>query len=329
MRNIKSPPCINVIYWAVLFLSFLIQLNVTEADSNSQTTVSVVPYASFAYLGQRFTITIKITEVENLYGVEVNLYWNSSILRIVSVDVRLGVESHPDGVLHEEVYIAKNETSQEKGEYLLAGTSVEPAPPFNGSGNIVRVVFEVVGFGDTKLDIETKLADWPPPDRDPRISWPIEHTTIDGFFDVTAPIIETPLCEPSGDIQPDQPVKVSVNVTDSASGLKNVTLLYTIFNGSTWKSIIMTYNSSTKCYEAIIPGQPAGSVVKFIILAYDLVDNLQLSGGDGFYSYKVVSETFNILILFPLLAASTISILFLVKRNRVKPFIESDKNESK
>ena len=84
--------------------------------------------------------------------------------------------------MHEPVFVAKNETIQEEGRYLLAATSTVPAEPFSDSGNILAITFNVTNAGSCRLDVEAKLADWPPPDRDPRISWPILHETIDGFF---------------------------------------------------------------------------------------------------------------------------------------------------
>jgi hypothetical protein len=111
--------------------------------------------------------------------VEVTLYWNASILQVVNVDLRLGVESHPDGILYESIFIAENNTIQEQGTYRLAATSMAPAPSFNGAGNIVRITFVVTSPGDCNLDLETELWDCPPPNQ---VSMPIEHTTIDGFF---------------------------------------------------------------------------------------------------------------------------------------------------
>jgi len=154
--------------------------NVAEADVVAK--VEVEPYASIAQVGETFTINITLSDVKNLYGVELALRWNSSVLRVVSVNVRLGVESHLDGILHEPLFIAKNETIQEEGKYLLAGTSHSEAPPFSGDGNILRITFNVTDEGSCRLDVEAKLADWPPPDRDPRISLPILHETIDGFY---------------------------------------------------------------------------------------------------------------------------------------------------
>lgn len=293
----------------IMLLLILLSIQVTRAKAPAETIVEVEPYASTAQVGGSFTVNITLADVQNLYGVEVILHWNASILQVVAVDVRLGFESHSDGVLHEPIFTAKNETIQEEGKYLLASTSTAPAPPFNGSGNIVRITFNVTNVGDSRLNLETKLYDWPPPDREPRISRPIEHTTIDGFFDMTAPTIGIPTRTPSDYVLPEQSVKVSVNVTDSASGVKNVTLLYTLNNGSTWEELIMYYNSSTGFY-ATIPGQQAETWVKFKIIAYDYAENLQTENGeDPYCTYFVIPEFSHTTILLLFMALTIFAIV--------------------
>ena len=59
----------------------------------------------------------------------------------------LGVESCPEGVLHETasdpLYIADDTVSQELGEYTLVATSVGSASAFNGNGIIATLTFNV------------------------------------------------------------------------------------------------------------------------------------------------------------------------------------------
>lgn len=158
--------------------------------ASTETIVKVEPYASFASLGETFSINIRVVDVQNLYGVEIALYWNGTVLQLTHVDVRLNInESHPDGVLYNPVYW-DDETSPNK--YFLYGTSYDPAPPFSGSGNIVVLNFTVIAEGNCTFHLESKLADWPPPDRIPRISKPIDHITLDGVFiipEFSAPLL--------------------------------------------------------------------------------------------------------------------------------------------
>lgn len=147
----------------------------TTAKATPEPTIKVEPYASTAQVGETFTVNITLTDVQNLYEVEIILQWNASILQLVGVDVRLG---YPDGVLHKDIFIKKNETLQKEGKYTLAGTSISPAPSFNGSGNIFIITFNVTNAGSCELNLASILADRPPSGQ---TSKPIAHTTISGF----------------------------------------------------------------------------------------------------------------------------------------------------
>ena len=150
--------------------------------AQATTYVRVIPETVSANVGDVFAVAITLNDVENLYGVEALLTWNSSVLQCLRADVRLG---QADGVLSGEPLIAENSTTT--GRYIISATSVNPAPPFSGSGNIVSVTFEVVGEGTTKLALQSELDDYPPLDRYPRISYPIDHTSFDGWFQTVVP----------------------------------------------------------------------------------------------------------------------------------------------
>lgn len=172
-----------IAFLLVLYVSmaFITQIVVLKVDD--ETVVKVEPRYNYADVGETFTVNVTVANVQNLYGVEIVLQWNASILQVTHVDLRLGVnESRPDGVLYSPVFIAKNETSQAEGRYYLAATSYNPAPPYSGTGNIVKITFIALAAGNCTLELTSKLIDWPPPDREPRIPWLIQHTTVDGYF---------------------------------------------------------------------------------------------------------------------------------------------------
>jgi hypothetical protein len=94
-------------------------------------------------IGQEFTIDVNLYNVtaENaptgLYGVEVKLGWNSTLLELVSVDVRVG---QTNGTLNSPVFLAKNENGT--GYYWLVGASM--GSPWWGNGTIVKLAFKVI-----------------------------------------------------------------------------------------------------------------------------------------------------------------------------------------
>jgi hypothetical protein len=169
----------------------LCPFQVAYAQGSSNTTVAVKPSTTMTRIGETIAINITLSNVQNLYGLDVTLQWNTSALKVLNVNLRLGVESHSDGVLHEasnaNIFVKENTASQELGEYHLVATSVAPAPPFSGSGNIAIITFNVTSIGHSELDLTTELADYPPPDRDPRVSLAIQHTDVGASVDSAIP----------------------------------------------------------------------------------------------------------------------------------------------
>ena len=198
MKKVKSTNFEALTFLVIIFCIIFCQFSVTYAQTS--TMVRVEPSVVSAYLREPFTIAISLSNVHNLYGVEVILRWNPVILRATNVNVRLGIETFPDGILHEStddppIFIAKNNLTQNLGEYLLVATAMAPAPSFNGNGNIFIITFEPISLGESELIIESQLFDYPPLDREPRISLPINHATADSIATVetsTIPPSPTP-----------------------------------------------------------------------------------------------------------------------------------------
>jgi hypothetical protein len=190
MKILKSQIILILLFARLLPLNFLIRTSCVQASSG--TVVEVLPNAISANVSRTFTINITVLDVQNLYGLDVTVYWNSSVLELVNVDVRLG-HTDADGVLYNSSltslpYITVNST--QGGNYEIAATSVPPAPSFNGTGNIVRITFKVIDFSYSSIDLESQLYDYAPPDREPRISLPIQHSTVGGQFGKT--VVEIP-----------------------------------------------------------------------------------------------------------------------------------------
>lgn len=183
MRN-NSPIAhtIGQISFITMIFVTIIPFYTLAADAFPGTVVIVEPNSSSAIVGETFSINVTIVDVQNLYGLEAILSWNSSVLSLVNLEVQLGQNG---GVLNAPVYIAENSTQGSR--YTISATSTSPAPSFDGTGNIVRMNFGVVGTGACELDLQTQLYDYPPPDRDPRLSLPIAHTDVDGSFQSVIP----------------------------------------------------------------------------------------------------------------------------------------------
>ena len=200
-----------------LLLLLLISLSyLFEPSASQSTTVKIEAPTSIANHNP-FTATISISNVQNLYGLEVIVKWNPTILQAANIDLRLGVESYPDGVLHEKtgtpsIFIAENNLTQSTGEFRLVATSMAPASAFSGSGNIVKITFNPLSNGNAVLDLESALSDYPPEERDPRISLPIQHTSQDTTITITQNNIT-----PSVTVQPSNPPTQSTQPSTTPS----------------------------------------------------------------------------------------------------------------
>ncbi len=176
---------------AILLLSIsLAALILPNVSSQSSTIVKVESSTSAPSLGQPFIVTISIVNVQNLYGLDVGLTWDASVLKVTNVETKLGVESFADGVLHTSsnsppIFIAENNLTQREGKYQLTATSTAPAPAFSGSGTIAKITFAPISKGTSELNLQSDLSDFPPADRDPRVSEAISHTTQSSSVTVT------------------------------------------------------------------------------------------------------------------------------------------------
>jgi parallel beta-helix repeat protein len=133
--------------------------------------------------------------------------------------------------------------------------------------------------------------------------------------DKTPPKIETPSCTPSGDVPLNQEVTVTVNVTDTESEVKNVTLSYKLGNATSWTNLLMNYNETSHLYEIIIPGQPNQTLVYYKIIAFDNAENMATKDNGGeYYVYNIIPE-YTLIALLLFMIASVLIITW-TKRNQ-------------
>jgi len=112
-------------------------------------------------------------------------------------------------------------------------------------------------------------------------------------------------------------VTVTVIVTDTESGVHNVTLSYSTDGGETWTNATMQ-KTTGDTYKGEIPGQPAGTHVQYKIIAYDNVGNPAVEDNAGsYYVYTVIPE-FPSAIILPLFMLFALIAVALAKKNRYK-----------
>jgi hypothetical protein len=197
--NLSKKRIVLIGFILVLVTTYLVQTSRSQTSNiivNAQTgtIVNSVPQTNTPQVGQILTVNLTITNVQNLYALDVTLDWNNSVLEFVSVNLLLGVQAHPGGALYGnqisdtvtagDVYVQQSNASQSMGEYHLVATSVNPADSFNSSGTIAIITFNVTSLGHSGLDLKTELADHPSLGE---TSNPINHTDVAGSVDSIIP----------------------------------------------------------------------------------------------------------------------------------------------
>lgn len=144
----------------------------------------------------------------------------------------------------------------------------------------------------------------------------IKNQTV--YLDSTAPDIDTPTRYPTGDIELGQTVIISVDITDSGSGVKNAVLKYSLDNGTTWTNVNMNYNSTSGLYEGTIPAQSTIMSIKYAISANDNVDNNAVQDNLGiYYSYQVIPEFPSITLIAIFMLLSLSATILIKKRSKI------------
>jgi len=132
-----------------------------KAQQIAQTTLRILPEnITGVNLNENFTVFIVIENVLDLYGFDIQLRWDPSIIHCVGWELHVPVEDYPDGVLHETAMVIKNVVDEsasipgsEPGAMgWWAATSLAPAEPFSGNGTVVTLTFQVVGQGSCKIE---------------------------------------------------------------------------------------------------------------------------------------------------------------------------------
>jgi len=135
----------------ILMLCLSMLIGITPAQAATARVVIEPAYQEFGDSGgatippgTQFTLTVKIYDVVNLYGLDLMLQWDTEYFDYVSHAVKIPVETYPEGVLHNPIMPIKNDVDTVAGTYWIAYSSMAPAAPFTGSGTVFTMTFEII-----------------------------------------------------------------------------------------------------------------------------------------------------------------------------------------
>jgi hypothetical protein len=189
--------------------------------------IRVTPDLTETYEGLTFTVSVRITSPEDLYGLDFQLSWNTTFLDYVSHSLYIPREDYPGGVLFKPVQITKNEVNSTAGTYWVAAHSNPPATSFNYDGTVFNMTFQAKINGTCTLRIlSSSLTD--------SLGQPILHNTFGGtvniapgFHDVAVANIST-----SGNIV-SQGYSTKISVTIANEGTFTESVNFTVYANGT------------------------------------------------------------------------------------------------
>jgi hypothetical protein len=110
---------------------------------NKTTTLYIDPQTNKKAVGQDFIINISISNVADLYGWQLQLSWNKTILDVVNVTEGTFLGSR------EQTFFSQ--TINETGSLLSFCTRLGNISGVNGSGVLATIQFHVRGNGECNL----------------------------------------------------------------------------------------------------------------------------------------------------------------------------------
>ena len=142
-------------------LLLLITIALTLANStlkvNAQTTkLSILPSTvTINNPGEEVTVDLNITEVTNLYGYEIKIYYLNSIVNATRVVRPPGHFMEPSDPANQFIpkWEIKNNFNATHGQIWIGFTLLAPEAPKNGSGILAKITFKGLSVGTTQVTI--------------------------------------------------------------------------------------------------------------------------------------------------------------------------------
>ena len=277
---------------------------------NPETQDSNFTFDSYtATVGSRFNATVWVSNVTSLFAYQAKLRVNGSLLNITDAWVPTWNSSW---VFYGQATVRPptayyDDDMDNSSEAVLVGDSLLIGDPFNGSGLLAVIQFEIMYTpveGTIFCDLDMNNTDTS------LLNYDLEDITTaknGGYYeyesveDETPPVIHEVYQIPHNEsVTPSDEVDVYANVTDDLSGVKQVILNYTA-DDETWFTEEMTLSDGL--YNATIPAFPYCTNVTYVIMAEDNADNAVTTEEMGYtYKYHVIPE-------FPLIAALLLTLI--------------------
>ena len=129
-------------FWFLIATSLLVLTGVAWRSAQPQAVLSVTPPTLKVRVGERTTVDLTIEQVSQLYGAEVHLRFDPSVLEVVDADPAVeGVQIEP-GTFPIPDFVVQNLADNRTGTIDYASTQLPPNKPGEGKGVVARVTFQ-------------------------------------------------------------------------------------------------------------------------------------------------------------------------------------------
>lgn len=142
---------------AVLCLSGLALLMLsgfTWTAAQSQAVVRIVPQTLKIRVGEVATVDLTVEQVSELFGAQVHLTFDPTVLEVVDADPsEEGIQVEP-GTLPTPDFVVQNIADNQAGTVDYALTQLKPSEPRSGDGLLARVTFRGKKAASTQILLE-------------------------------------------------------------------------------------------------------------------------------------------------------------------------------
>ncbi len=120
--------------------------------------VELVPQETDIHPDQTIHVNVTIKHVENLYGIELHVVFDPTMLAIVDGDsTKDGIQIQPGTFLKPD-FVVRNQADDTKGIVDYVVTQVMPTEPASGQGTLATMEFRVLKAGQATLTPTILLA---------------------------------------------------------------------------------------------------------------------------------------------------------------------------
>ena len=229
----------SIVVGILLVSIYASTISTSAIYSKTSTVLFVDPPSVSQPVGSTFTIYVKVSNVVDLYGIDIKFAWDTTLLEYVSHEIHIPVEDYPDGILHEPGLLLRDDVDTTAGTYWVAYASMAPAEPFDGDGIAFEMTFEVIAVGSCILDITSSdLAD--------SGGSPIAHEVVDGEFSNEEELIHdvavTDVIASPDTVEVGEPVQVDVTVENEGDFLEDINVV-SYYDGNVIGTIPITLDS--------------------------------------------------------------------------------------